>query len=251
MLLGIDIGNTNIVCALYDVKDDIVMPVDVQRFPTPDGFGDLSVYKGRVDTVYIGSVVPDMNEVASEACMSQLGLDPVFINHSHVEKFLTIETTVPEQFGIDRLLTVLAAYQQYDYANGLILIDFGTATKFEVISEDGAYKGGVICVGPDLAAEALHLRTAKLPRIDMAKPKSVVGTCTVDAIQSGLYWGYVSLIEGMVKRLQAELGGKAIVISSGGLSEIFGDDLPQIDIADRRLTLNGLYYIYKKESCNA
>jgi type III pantothenate kinase len=144
----------------------------------------------------------------------------------------------PEEVGADRLLNALAAHRRY--TGPLVVIDFGTATTFDVVDKDGAYIGGVIAPGINLSIEALHRAAARLPRIGIGRPRSVIGRSTVPAMQSGIYWGYVGMIEGLVARIQAEFGGKLKVIATGGLAPLLAEGTTVIERIDADITLDGL-----------
>jgi type III pantothenate kinase len=144
----------------------------------------------------------------------------------------------PDEVGADRLLNALAAHEQYK--GPLVVVDFGTATTFDVVDADGAYLGGVICPGINLSIEALHQHAARLPRIGIGRPQSVIGRSTIPAMRSGIYWGYVGLIEGLLVRIEAEFGQKLKAIATGGLAPLFAEGTVKLTTIDPDLTLDGL-----------
>ncbi|MCY4192528.1 MAG: type III pantothenate kinase, partial [Rhodospirillaceae bacterium] len=153
-------------------------------------------------------------------------------------------TQAPEETGADRVVNTIGAYVAY--GGPLIVIDFGTATTFDIVDADGNYCGGVIAPSAGHSVEALHQAAAQLPRVDVRKPGSVIGTATVPAMQSGIYWGYVSLIEGLIGRIRQERGERMKVIATGGLAEVFHSATDAIDMLDRDITLRGLAEIYRR-----
>jgi type III pantothenate kinase len=153
----------------------------------------------------------------------------------------------PAEVGADRVINAIAAFQSYGRGLPIIVIDFGTATTFDAVSAKGEYLGGVICPGPQLSADALVQRTAKLPRIDVRKPPRVIGTNTVGAMQSGTFWGYVDMVEGLVRRMKVELGGEAVVVATGGLAPIVAPESPIVEHVDPELTLRGLRLVWERQ----
>jgi len=154
----------------------------------------------------------------------------------------------PSEVGADRIVNGIAAYEAYGRSRRvpLIVVDFGTATTFDAISAAGEYLGGVICPGIGISADALFQRAARLPRIDVRKPPNVIGRTTVTSMQSGLFFGYVGLVEGLVHRLRAELGGSAYCVATGGLAEVISPETDVVDVVDRDLTLQGLRILWER-----
>jgi type III pantothenate kinase len=152
----------------------------------------------------------------------------------------------PSEVGADRVVNGVAAYEEFGRAERrpIIVVDFGTATTFDAISANGEYLGGVICPGPQISADALFQRAAKLPRIDVRKPDRIIGRTTVASMQSGLFWGYVDMVEGLVRRMRAELGGRPVVIATGGLAILVAPETDVIDHVDPELTLRGLRLVW-------
>lgn len=250
MLLAIDAGNTNTVFAVYCdnalVKSwrlqtaskrsaDEYAAFLNQLLPLADmGWDDLS-------DVIISSVVPDANFHLKTFCQRYVGCDPVFVHKDMLD--IMIELDKPEEAGADRLVNALAVREYYK--TPAVVIDFGTATTFDVIAGDGAYHGGMIAPGINLSIDALNRAAAKLPMVSVKKPKKVIGKNTVGAIQSGIYWGYVGLIEGLLERITGELGTRPYVVATGGLAPLFLEGTDKIDCVDADLTLKGLLYIHQ------
>jgi type III pantothenate kinase len=157
---------------------------------------------------------------------------------------LQVKIDRPEEVGADRLINAIAGAATYKPP--LLLIDFGTATTFDVVDGNGDYCGGAIAPGINLSLQALHMAAAKLPRVGVARPQKIIGTNTVDAIKSGTFWGYVGLIEGMISRMKAEFGKPMTVVATGGLAPLFKEAIPAIEHLDSDLTLRGLYTIYER-----
>ena len=251
MLLAIDIGNTNTVFAVF--KDEAL--VDSWRLHTLNarsadeyaGFlnqvfnlADLNLKD--VETVLIGSVVPETNFHMRALCEKYIGIDPVFITKDNVG--IDIDLDRPEDVGADRLVNALAV--KVHYKSPAIVIDFGTATTFDVIYADGAYAGGVIAPGVDVSIDALLREASKLPKISVHKPQNVIGRSTVQAMRAGIYWGYASMIEGVVSQIKSEIGDDVLVLATGGLANVFAEELKDvIDTVDQDLTLKGLYEVHK------
>lgn len=251
MLLAIDVGNTNTVFAVF--KGDSL--IDRWRIHTDHGRSadeyaaflnqvfDLSGLKlKKITDVLVSSVVPETNFHVGRLCEKYIGAVPVFISKDNVPIDLKVDR--PEDVGADRLVNALAV--KAHYSTPAIVIDFGTATTFDVIDADGAYAGGVIAPGIDLSMRALHQAASKLPKISVRKPDAVIGKSTVEAMRSGVYWGYAGLIEGIVGGIREELGGDVLVLATGGLAGLFSRDSHVIQKVDEDLTLKGLYEIHKR-----
>jgi type III pantothenate kinase len=243
MLLAIDAGNTNIVFALYSGSKQ----VDKCRMETtgkiPESVNEIVQQYPDIDGVIISSVVPKINEALQKSCSYLIKVDPVFVTHENIP--IEVKTDKPKEVGADRLVnsvTVIA-----DYKKPAIIVDFGTATTFDVVDAQGCYAGGVIAPGINLSLEALHQAAAKLPSIKVEKPPSVIGKNTVDAMQSGIYWGYIGLIEGTIKRISEEMamekGERPFIIATGGLAPLFDQGTDMIDAIDDDLTMKGLVHV--------
>ena len=246
MLLVIDAGNTNVVFAVHDGTEwrgRWRVRTDAQR--TSDEYAvwllallqHTGLDRHGVSRAVIGTVVPAALYHLRRLCRDWFGVEPL-IARSTLDWGFTIEVDNPVEVGADRLLNTLAAHQLH--GGPLIVIDFGTATTFDVVGANGSYHGGVIAPGINLSIEALHQAAARLPRIGIGRPQSVIGRSTVPAMQSGLYWGYVGMVEGLVSRIRAEYGADLPVIATGGLAPLFAEGTSVIRSIDPDLTLDGL-----------
>ena len=252
MLLVIDVGNTNTVLGLYD-GDRMIHSwrLTTERQRTTDEYGilcrnlfDLSGVKWEAITaVAIASVVPPLNYTLRRMSSVYFHVEPLFIDPA-VNSGMPVLYNPPSDVGADRIVNGVAAYERY--GGPCVIVDFGTATTFDAISKDGEYLGGVICPGIQVSAEALFARAARLPRVEISRTERVIGTSTVTSIQSGLYNGYVGLVEGILRRMVDELGGSARVIATGGLATMIGKGTDLIDSVDPDLTLEGLRLIYER-----
>jgi len=251
MLLTIDVGNTNITLGLY--KGDKLGPrwrlaTDHERMPDEYGlqFHGLLAHAGYTPSVLSGvcmaSVVPPLTGKIIQACQQYLGQNPLVVD-AGVKTGVRVRYEDPKAVGADRIVDAVAVLKLY--GPPACVVDFGTATTFDAISAEGDYLGGAIAPGIGIAADALFHRTAKLPRVDLQRPPSVIGRNTVHAMQSGLLFGYVSLVEGMVARFRGELGAEMKVIGTGGLAEIVARETDVIQIVAPWLTLDGLYFIWE------
>ncbi len=255
MLLAIDIGNTNTVFAIYegdDLRQSWRLHTEARR--SCDEYASFlhevlrinDLGWGDISAVIVGSVVPDADLHVKRFCSKYLSAEPLFVTKDIVDIGITIDR--PEDVGADRLINALAVKKLYPQVQNqpVIVIDFGTATTFDVIDCDMNYAGGVIAPGIHLSVEALERAAAKLPRVEITKPDRVIGHSTVGAIQSGIFWGYISMIEGMVARLNEELGAQPFVLATGGLAGLFAGSTDVIEVVDGDLTLKGLLEIYKR-----
>lgn len=251
MLLAIDIGNTNITIGLFNGKSLGArwrLATDHERMP--DEFGlqliGLLNHAGHTPSdltgVCMASVVPPLTGKLVEACRIYLGQSPVIVD-TGIKTGVRIRYEDPRAVGADRIVD--AAAVQKLYGGPACVVDFGTATTFDAISAEGDYLGGAIAPGIGIAAEALYLRTAKLMRVDLQRPPTAIGRNTTHALQSGLLFGYVSLVEGMVARFRKELGPEMKTIATGGLAEVISRETDVIDILAPWLTLEGLRIIYE------
>ena len=251
MLLAIDIGNTNITFGLYEGKE--LGPrwrIRTIHEKMPDEYGILMVelfehegYKPEaVSGVVIASVVPPLSQAFKAVSQRYVGLDPLLID-AGVRTGVRIQYDDPRQVGADRVVD--AAAVKALYGTPACVVDFGTGTTFDAVSAEGDYLGGAIAPGIGIAAQALFERTAKLPRVELTRPPSVIGRNTPHAMQSGLLFGYVGLVEGMVARFKAELGPETRIIATGGLAEVIAQETDVIDVVDPWLTLHGLRIIYE------
>ena len=255
MLLAIDAGNTNIVFAVIDGDDIRAEFRAATKDPrTADEYivwlTQLLSLQGLsladLDDAIVATVVPQALFDLRQLCRKYLKCEPLVVGEANVTLPLKVKTDRPEAVGADRIVNAVAAHKSYPGA--LIVIDFGTATTFDVVGADGAYEGGIIAPGVNLSLEALHQAAAKLPRVAVARTPNVIGKDTVPAMQSGVYWGYVALVEGLVARIKAEYGKPMTVIATGGLASLFRHATSVIDAVAPDLTVRGLAEIYKRNS---
>jgi len=251
MLLAIDVGNTNLTLGLYDGENlgpHWRLATDHERMPDEYGLQLLGLleHAGLSPTDLIGvclaSVVPPLTGRVIQACREYLHQDPLVVD-AGVKTGVRIRYDDPRAVGADRVAD--AAAVQHLYGGPACVVDFGTATTFNAITREGDYLGGAITAGIDLAAEVLFHRAAKLARVDIQRPPSVIGRNTVHAMQSGLLFGHVAMVEGMVERFRKELGDDTKVIATGGLAEIIARETPVIQILAPWLTLDGLRIIWE------
>lgn len=250
MLLAIDIGNTNVTLGLY--KSDVLgshwrLATDHARMPDEYGlqFEGLLQNAGHtikdVTAICLASVVPQLTGRVVQACREYLEQDP-FVVDVGIKTGIKVRYEDPKAVGADRIADAVAV--MYLYGGPACVIDFGTATSFNALTKDGEYLGGAITAGINLATEALFVHAAKLPRIDLQRPPSVIGKNTVHAMQAGLLFGYVSMVEGMVERFRKELGHDMKVIATGGLAAIIAQETDVIQIIAPWLTLEGLRILW-------
>jgi len=256
MLLAIDSGNTNTVFAVFDdggqVRGEWRASTNSER--TADEYGvwlgqlmqQEDIDRADIDAAIIATVVPATLFSLKTLCRKYFDCDPLEIGDDGVDLGIQVLTDRPEEVGADRLVNTVAAFESY--GGPLIVVDFGTATTFDVIDDDGNYSGGIIAPGINLSLEALHMGAAKLPRVAIGRPDKVIGKDTVSAMQSGIYWGYVSMIEGLVERIQDEHGGPMTVIATGGLAPLFAESTECISGADPDLTLRGLLAVHRRNT---
>jgi type III pantothenate kinase len=246
MLLAIDLGNTNTVFGVYDVNDKLVMHwrLSTQKDRTVDEYGILlrnlfaleKIDANKIRRVVVASVVPPLDPVLNEMVSSYFSVKPVFVTHENAG--IPILYDDPREVGADRIVNAVAVLHKY--GKPAIVVDFGTATTFDAITAAGEYRGGVIAPGIVISAEALYEHAAKLPRIEIQKPSNVIGTSTVASMQSGLFYGYVALVDGIITRMKKELGSSTRVIGTGGQAQFISPETKLIETVDSNLTLDGL-----------
>lgn len=251
MLLTIDIGNTNITLGLYEgeyLGAHWRLATDHERMPDEYGLQILGLLQNggctpaQIEGICLASVVPPLTSRIIQACQQYLEIEPLSIDHT-VKTGLDLKYEDPASIGADRIADAVAVLQLYGAP--ACMVDFGTATTFDALDKNGHYLGGAIAPGIGIAADALVQRTAKLPRVDLQRPPSVIGQNTIHAMQSGLLFGYVSLVEGMVERFRKELGDEMKVIGTGGLVEIVARETKAIQITAPWLTLDGLRILWE------
>ena len=251
MLLAIDIGNTNLTLGLYtgtDLGPRWRLATVHERMPDELGLQFLGLLNHagydlqELEGVCLASVVPPLTGRVVEACCRYLEQEPLVVE-AGVKTGVRIRYENPRAVGADRIVDAVAV--QRLYGGPACVVDFGTATTFDAISAEGDYLGGAIAPGIGIASEALFVRTAKLPRVDLQRPPAAIGRNTVHAMQSGLLFGYVALVEGMVARFRQELGPAMKVIATGGLAEIISRETEVIQVIAPWLTLDGLQIIWE------
>ncbi len=250
MLLAIDIGNTNLTLGLYQGEELGArwrLATVHERMTDEYGLQFLGLLNhagfrpADLTGICIASVVPPLTRTVRDACRQYLEQDPLIVD-AGVKTGVRIRYEDPRAVGADRIVDAAAVQQLY--GGPACVVDFGTATTFDAISKEGDYLGGAIAPGISIAAEALFLRTAKLPRVDLQRPPAAIGRNTVHALQSGLLYGYVGLVEGMVTRFRLELGPQMKVIATGGLAELVARETQSIEIIAPWLTLDGLRIVW-------
>lgn len=250
MLLAIDIGNTNIVLGLFDGERLVRnWRVGTKTHITSDEYAmilkDLFAFAGvefpRVDGVILSTVVPPLAPTMVEMSRTYFSIDPLIVTSS-IRSGITLRYDNPSEIGADRIVNAAAAYKLY--GGPLIIIDFGTATTFCAVTEQGEYLGGAIVPGIKISAEALFQRASKLPRFELVRPPRVIGRDTVSAMQAGMVFGYAGLVDGIVERMKQELSPDAKVIATGGLADLVAPETKCIKKTDPHLTLIGLQLLY-------
>jgi len=256
MLLAIDVGNTNIVLGVFDGAS-LVQSWRLQtlRERTSDELGLLvdglfahsRIERVQIRGVILGSVVPPLTGTIRAMVQRYFGLTAMVVEPG-VNTIMPILYENPSEVGADRIVNAIAAFEKFGKGLGapLIVLDFGTATTLDAISGKGEYLGGAICPGVTISADALFQRAARLPKIDVRKPATVIGRTTVGAMESGLFWGYVDMVEGLVRRMTAELGGNVICVATGGLAPVIAPETTLIQHVDPDLTLDGLRIVWER-----
>jgi len=258
MLLAIDAGNTNIVFAVYDGdKQRAQWRAVTNSQRTSDEYAvwlnQLLSLEGlsfaNLSDAIIATVVPAVLFDLRALCRTYLKCEPLIVGDPAVDLGMKVNTDAPQSVGADRLCNTVAAHERYKGA--VVVVDFGTATNFDVVAENGDFDGSLIAPGANLSIEALHQAAALLPRVAIRRATTVIGRNTVAAMQSGVYWGYVGLIDGLITRIKDEYGKPMTVVATGGLSHLFRPDIPAIEHIDPDLTIRGLMLIHARNAKRA
>ncbi|MGP4109161.1 type III pantothenate kinase [Virgibacillus sp. L01] len=253
MLFVLDVGNTNTVLGVFE-NDKLIHEwrIKTDRYKTEDEFGMLiksllehdNISLSDIDDVIVSSVVPPIMFALEKMCSKYFELQPLVIGKETVHTYLDMAYPNPKEIGADRIVNAVGAIEEY--GSPLVIIDFGTATTYCYINDSKAYQGGLIAPGIHISMEALYSKASKLPKIEIQAPNNVVGSSTVEAMQSGVFYGYVSQVDGIVNRIKQENAAEPKVIATGGLAALISDASETIDHVDKHLTLKGLYLIYKR-----
>jgi type III pantothenate kinase len=252
MLLVIDVGNTNTVLGVYQGERLLHhWRVFTDRDKTSDEYGilvrnlyDVSHFSSQeIKAIAVSSVVPTLTPTIVDLCERYFGISPMVVGPG-IRTGISIKVDNPKEVGADRIVNAAAAHAKHGKA--CIVVDFGTATTFDYVAGNGDYMGGVIAPGVGISAEALFRVASKLPRVEITKPPTVIGKNTVAAMQSGLFYGYVALVEGIIDRMKKELRSDPLVIATGGLARRISAESSKIHVIDENLTLEGLRIIYER-----
>ncbi len=251
MLLAIDIGNSNVVFGVFEgerlhehwrVGTDTQITSDEYAMMVKDLFGLGGLGFGQIDGVIISTVVPPLLPVMAAMSRKYFRIEPLVVT-SEIRTGITLKYDNPREIGADRIVNAAAAFRFY--GGPIIIVDFGTATTFCAVTGSGEYLGGAIVPGVKISAEALFQRAAKLPRIELAKPRTVIGKDTITAMQAGIIYGYAGLVDGIVSRMKKEFADDARVVATGGLAELVASEAEQVNEIRPNLTLEGLRLLYE------
>ncbi|MGD6969390.1 type III pantothenate kinase [Rossellomorea vietnamensis] len=252
MIFVLDVGNTNIVLGVYEGEElKYHWRMETNRHKTEDEYGmivknlfqHVNLSLGSIEGIIISSVVPPIMFSLERMCEKYFNITPLVVGPG-VKTGLDIKYENPREVGADRIVNAVAGIKEY--GGPLIIVDFGTATTYCYINEDKQYMGGAIAPGIGISTEALYSKAAKLPRIEIGRPDHIIGKNTVSAMQSGILYGYVGQVEGIVKRMKATGSTNPLVIATGGLAQLISKESDVIDVVDSFLTLKGLKLIYER-----
>jgi type III pantothenate kinase len=249
-LLVVDLGNTNLVLGVYR-GDELIASwrLATARERTADEYGILArqllgdSLHASLEGALVASVVPPLNGVVASMIRNYFGIDALFVEPG-VKTGVAIHVDNPQEVGADRIVNCAAAH--HEYGGPTVIVDFGTATTFDVVTADARFIGGVIAPGLNISAEALFARAARLPRVDIRKPEHVIGTNTVVNMQSGIYYGYLGLVDGILARIKREVRDVRRVVATGGLATLFAGESEHIDLVDAELTMKGLKIVWER-----
>lgn len=253
MLLAIDSGNTNVVFGISDgpvrkgvwrCHNNPKRTADEYAVWLTQLMGLAGIAPSDVDAAIIASVVPEARFNLTILCRTYFACEPMIVGERGLDLGIGALIDRPEQVGADRLVNAVAAHSRF--GGPLIIVDFGTATTLDVIDGDGNYRGGVIAPGINLSVDALYMASALLPRVHIRRPETVIGKATVPAMQSGIFWGYVAMVEGLVQRIRDEYGETLPVVATGGLASLFAESTDVIEEIDRDMTIRGLEEVYAR-----
>jgi len=252
MLLAIDSGNTNVVFAVFDgaelrgtwrASSDSKRTADEYAVWLTQLMALTSLTPADITSAIVANVVPEALRSLTTLCRRYFGADPMVVGSPRVSLGIEVHMDRPEEVGADRLVNAVAVHKRYGAP--AVVVDFGTATTFDIIGADGAYEGGVIAPGINLSIEALYMAAAKLPRVHVRKTDRIIGKATIPGMESGIFWGYIGLIEGLLKRIESEFGQPLKVVATGGLAPVFAEATDAIEEIDGELTLEGLRLIHE------
>ena len=253
MILVLDVGNSNIVLGVYDnnhlafhwrMGTDRHKTADEYAMQINSFFTHAGISFKQIKGIVISSVVPSIMFTIEEVCNKYFHVKPIIVGPG-VKTGLNIKYENPREVGANRIVNAIAAIQEYG-GQPLIIVDFGTANTYGYINEKGEYMGGAIAPGISISTEALYTKASKLPRIEIARPANIVGKNTISAMQSGILYGFIGQVEGIVSRMKAQSKQEPLVIATGGMASLIANETKIIDIVEPFLTLKGLYIIYKR-----
>jgi type III pantothenate kinase len=254
MVLVLDVGNSNIKCGLFDgeklvnswrMKTDLEKTADEYGIQITAFFNHVNHLPTEVEGITISSVIPSINYTLQHMCSIYFNKKAMFVNPG-IKTGINIKYDNPRELGADRIVSAIAAYTLY--GGPCIIVDFGTATTFGVVSEKGDFLGGAICPGLKISSQALTESAAKLPRVELIKPESVIATGTITGMQAGIIYGYVGQVDYIIKKMKNEIGGNPKVIATGGVASLIAQETDEIDEVNSLLTLIGLNIVYRKNA---